>query len=68
MANEIGYTSSAIEYFYPLLHHTNLGEGKYMRHLPMNSITGVITIVFSIPPSDDFIHLQECYIIVKLKV
>ena len=68
MANEIGYTSSVIEYSYPVPRHTDLGEGKYVCYLPMTSITGVNTMVFSIPPSDDFIHLQECYIVVKLKV
>ncbi len=46
MANEIGYTSNAIEYSYPVPRHTDLGEGKYVRHLPMNSITGVTPLCF----------------------
>ena len=39
-----------------------------MRQLPMNSITDVTTIVFAVPPTDDFIDLQESYMVVKVKV
>ena len=34
----------------------------------MNSITNVTTIVFAILPMDDFIDLQESYIVAKVKV
>ena len=39
-----------------------------MRKLPVNSISDASTIMFTIPPTDDFINLQESYMVVKLKV
>ena len=39
-----------------------------MRQLPMNSISDASTIMFATPPTDDFIDLQESYMIVKVKV
>ena len=34
----------------------------------MNSITDATTIIFSIVPTDDYIDLQESYLVVKVKV
>ena len=34
----------------------------------MNSITNVTTIMFAIPPMDDFIDLQGSYMVFKVKV
>ena len=34
----------------------------------MNSISDTSTIMFTIPPTDDFIDLQESYMVVKVKV
>ena len=61
MASEVGYTSSAISYSHGVPCHTDLKEAKYVRQLPMNSITDVTTIMFAIPPTDDFIDLQELH-------
>ena len=68
MASEVGYTSSAISYSHGVPRQTDLKEAKYVRQLPMNSITDVTTIMFAIPPMDDFIDLQESYMVVKVKV
>ena len=34
----------------------------------MNSISDASTIMFAIPPTDDFIGFQESYMVVKVKV
>ena len=68
MAHEVGYTSSAISYSHGVPRHTDLQEAKYVRQLPMNSITNATTIIFSIMPTDDYIDLQESYLVVKVKV
>ena len=68
MASEVGYTSSALSYSHGVPRHTDLKEAKYMRQLPMNSISDVSTIMVAIPPTDDFIDLQESYMVVKVKV
>ena len=59
MASEAGYTSSAISFSHGISRHTDLKEAKYVRKLPMNSISDASKIVFAIPPTDDFIDLQE---------
>ena len=68
MASEVGYTSSALSYSHGVPRHTDLKEAKYVRQLPMNSISDASTIMFAIPPTDDFIDLQESYMVVKVKV
>ena len=62
------YISSAINYSDEVARHTDLGEAKYVRQLPLNTISEASTIMFAIPPTDDFIDLQESYMVVKLKV
>ena len=62
------YTSSAINYLSEVARHTDLKEAKYVRQLPVNSITNASTIMFTIPPTDDLIDLQESYMVVKVKV
>jgi len=68
MASEIGYTSSALDYSHPTPRYTDLGNGKFVRQIPVNSITNANTITFSIPPTDDFIDLQESFLKVTLQV
>ena len=68
MASSIGYTSSALNYFAPIARYTDLTDGYFVRHQPVNTITGASTINFTIPPSEDFIDLPECYIDLKLKI
>ena len=46
------YTSSAI---------------NYSSEVPVNSISDASTIMFTMPPTDDFIDLQESYMVVKVK-
>ena len=68
MTSEVAYTSSALEYLHGVPRHAELGNASFVRHLPVNTISGANTINFSFPPSDDYIDLQECYMILKLKV
>lgn len=68
MASEIGYTSSALDYSHPLPRYTDLGDAKFVRQIPVNTITNASTITFSLPPTDDFIDLQECYMKAGIKV
>ena len=68
MASEVGYTSSAISYLHGVPRHIDLKQAKYVRQLPMNSISDVSTIMFAIPPTDDFIDFQESYMVVNVKV
>ena len=68
MASEIGYTSSALQYDYPIPRYDDMGSAIFVRHLPINTISGASTINFTIPPCDDFIDLQESFMTVKLKI
>ena len=68
MASEVGYTSIAISYSHGVPRRTDLKEAKYVRQLPINSITDVTTIVFAVLPTDDFIDLQGSYMVVKVKI
>ena len=68
MDSEVDYTSSALSYSHGVPRHINLKEAKYVRQLPMNSISKVSTIMFALLPTDDFIDLQEKYIVFKVKV
>ena len=65
---EVGYTTSVIDYTHAVARHTELSDGKYVRHLPVNSISGANMIEFVIPPTEEYIHPQECYVKITIKV
>jgi hypothetical protein len=64
----VGYTSTALDYTAPIPRYTALGDGRFVKHHPVNSISNAHTINFNIPPTDDYIDLQECFIDLKLKI
>lgn len=68
MASEIGYMSSALDYTQAVPRYTDLGDAKFVRQIPVNAITNATTITFSLPPTDDFIDLQESYMRVGVKI
>ena len=68
MTSEVAYTTSALDYAYGVPRYGDLGNASFIRHLPVNTISGASTINFSIPPTDNFIDLQECYMVLKLKI
>ena len=68
MASEIGYSTSALQYDHPIPRYIDMGNANFVRHLPINTISGASTINFTIPPCDDFIDLQESFMSLKLKI
>ena len=68
MASEIGYTTSALQYGQPIARYTHMGNASFVRHLPVNTISGATTINFTIPPCDDFIDLEESFMTLKVKI
>ena len=68
MASEIGYTTSALQYDHPIARYTQMENASFVRHLPVNTISGATTVNFTIPPCDDFIDLEESFMTLKVKI
>jgi hypothetical protein len=63
-----GFISSAIDYTQPLPTYTGLGDARFVKVNPTNSIENASTFSFTIPPTDRCIDMQESYLRIKLKV
>ena len=68
MQTEIGVVSSALNYSNLVPRYTDLRQGRYSRHLPVNTISNATTINFNLTPSEDYLDPQESFIVVDLKI
>jgi hypothetical protein len=68
MANEIGCSTSALDYFSPTPRHTDLIASKRVTYYPKNTITNADTILFDIPPIEEYIDTNLCNVVFSLKV
>jgi hypothetical protein len=68
MQTEIGVVSSALNYSNWVPRYTDLKQGRFSRHLPVNTISNATTINFNLTPSEDYLDPQECFIVIDLKI
>jgi hypothetical protein len=68
MADEFGYTSTAIHYKHPTARYSILKEGHFIEQTTTNSITNASSFSFNLRPSNNYLDLQESRLEVGLKV